>query len=41
MKLKYGMDVVESIQDVFLDADKNSPEIVDKILTQLLHKIKR
>lgn len=40
LKLKYGMDVVESIQDVFLDADKNSPEIVDKILTQLLHKIK-
>ncbi|CAB4005211.1 serine threonine- kinase 25 isoform X2 [Paramuricea clavata] len=40
LKLKYGMDVVESIQDVFLDADKNSPEIVDKILTQLLHKVK-
>ncbi|XP_028401444.1 serine/threonine-protein kinase 26-like [Dendronephthya gigantea] len=39
LKLKYSSDVIENIQDVFLDADKSSPEIVDKILTQLIHKV--
>ncbi|XP_046853361.1 serine/threonine-protein kinase 26-like [Xenia sp. Carnegie-2017] len=40
LRLKYGADVIDNVQDILLDADKNAPEIIDKLLVQLIHKIK-
>lgn len=41
MKKKHGSDIVQSLQDAFKGAEENSPEIVDKIMTILIHKVER